>query len=52
MEEMPPLQRKGHLYKEKDSGAEEMLLLKQKYRSCREKDVQVPPLEIKYCAAF
>jgi len=50
LEEMPPLQRKGHLYKEKDSGAEEMLLLKQKYRSCREKDV--PPLEIKHCAAF
>jgi len=32
------------------SGAEEMLPLKQKYRSCREKDV--PPLEIKHCAAF
>jgi hypothetical protein len=41
---------RGHLYKEKDSGAEEMLLLKQKYRSCREKDE--PPLEIKHCAAF
>jgi len=50
LEEMPPLQGKGHLYKEKDSGAEEMLLLKQNYSSCREKDV--PPLEIKHCAAF